>query len=338
MSFSVDVLTTAAQLQGVEPEWRALWEHASGSSPFQSPDWLVPWWTHFQADKELRVVTVRQRGELVGILPLYLTAHAGPRELLLLGTGNTDHLDFVGEPGSEDAAVAAALDAIPALGDTWDVVDLQELDGRSALLRLPSPAGLRLDVQEQDICPMIALPSEGPVPISSRLRSHLAQARRKILARGPLRRLEAASPADATLRRTLIEGLFSLHQARWRKRGEAGVLHDPATCAFHREIAERFDRAGLLRLFALEVGPAAGGTLAGVFYGFARGPVTYAYLTGFDPALEHLSVGSLLVAEAIEMAVCEGRRTFDFLRGGEPHKYRWGAIDHPTFRCQIRRR
>lgn len=70
----------------------------------------------------------------------------------------------------------------------------------------------------------------------------------------------------------------------------------------------------------------------------SRGAVSYAYPRGFDPALEQLSVGSLLVAEALAMAVSEGRRTFDFLRGGEPHKYRWGAVDHPTFRRLIRRR
>ena len=148
--------------------------------------------------------------------------------------------------------------------------------------------------------------------------------------------LDPGSPPDPSLRSALIDGLIGLHQARWRRRGEAGVLHDPVTCAFHREIVERFHGARLLRLFGLEVG--ADGAMAAVFYGFARGSVTHAYLTGFDPSLERLSIGSLLVAEAIEMAVGEGQRTFDFLRGGEPHKYRWGAVDHPTFRCVIRRR
>ncbi|HEY8922726.1 MAG TPA: GNAT family N-acetyltransferase [Polyangia bacterium] len=335
---SVDVVTTWEGLRRLEPAWRALWEHSPASSPFQSPDWLLPWWDHFQSQKELRVISVRHDGRLVGILPLYLTSHSGKGELLLLGTGNTDHLDFVGEPGLEAAAAAAALGLLSTLGDPWDVVDLQELGAGSPLLGLPPPADLHVEVKEQSTCPMVALPDAGPVPMSSRLRSRVAQSRRKLLARGSLRRIDAGSPSNSTTPGTLIEGLMALHQARWRKRGEAGVLHDPVTQSFHREVVERFDRARLLRLFGLEVDAGTGGGLAGVFYGFARGDVSYAYLTGFDPALEQLSIGSLLVAEALETAVSERRRTFDFLRGGEPHKYRWGAIDHLNFRCLIHRR
>jgi len=38
-------------------------------------------------------------------------------------------------------------------------------------------------------------------------------------------------------------------------------------------------------------------------------------------------VGRALVGRAIELAVDEGASCFDFLRGAEPYKYRWGARD-----------
>src|SRR5205807_436927 len=58
----------------------------------------------------------------------------------------------------------------------------------------------------------------------------------------------------------------------------------------------------------------------------------YYYLGGFDPELARRSVGTLLTARAIETAVADGCREFDFLRGREPYKYRWGCIDRPHFR------
>jgi CelD/BcsL family acetyltransferase involved in cellulose biosynthesis len=31
-------------LEALGPEWRALWERIGDSTPFQSPEWLIPWW------------------------------------------------------------------------------------------------------------------------------------------------------------------------------------------------------------------------------------------------------------------------------------------------------
>jgi CelD/BcsL family acetyltransferase involved in cellulose biosynthesis len=44
----------------------------------------------------------------------------------------------------------------------------------------------------------------------------------------------------------------------------------------------------------------------------------------------------LLIGEAIAMAAAEGAASFDFLRGAEPYKYRWGAIDQPMFALHVR--
>jgi CelD/BcsL family acetyltransferase involved in cellulose biosynthesis len=46
----------------------------------------------------------------------------------------------------------------------------------------------------------------------------------------------------------------------------------------------------------------------------------------------------VLVGCAIEAAAEEGAREFDFLRGREAYKYRWGARDRPTFGRRLRSR
>ena len=78
-----------------------------------------------------------------------------------------------------------------------------------------------------------------------------------------------------------------------------------------------------LRMYAIRLE----GRIVAVFYGFSLGRTVYYYLSGYDPSMEKLSVGTILVAHAIEQAVRDGAKTFDFLRGAEDYKYAWGAQD-----------
>jgi CelD/BcsL family acetyltransferase involved in cellulose biosynthesis len=79
----------------------------------------------------------------------------------------------------------------------------------------------------------------------------------------------------------------------------------------------------------------AGERVVAVFYGFAHHDTVYYYLSGYDPALEKLSIGTVIVAHAIEQAVRSGVKTFDFLRGAEDYKYAWGAKDRLNQRRRL---
>ncbi|HJT16520.1 MAG TPA: GNAT family N-acetyltransferase, partial [Thermoanaerobaculia bacterium] len=101
--------------------------------------------------------------------------------------------------------------------------------------------------------------------------------------------------------------------------------------AFHRDVAAAMLDTGVLRMYAMSLDdrPIA------VFYGFADASTVYYYLSGYDPELEKLSPGTLIVAHAIESAIGDGAATFDFLRGAEDYKYTWGAKDRMNKRRQL---
>jgi CelD/BcsL family acetyltransferase involved in cellulose biosynthesis len=124
----------------------------------------------------------------------------------------------------------------------------------------------------------------------------------------------------------LLAGLFELHRARWAARGEPGVLAGAALERFHIDAVAALARGGLVRL----IGLALDGTLRAVFYGLVDHGRLLFYLSGFDPQIARLSPGRLLVARAIERARDEGAFELDFLRGREPYKYEWGAVDRPA--------
>ena len=89
--------------------------------------------------------------------------------------------------------------------------------------------------------------------------------------------------------------------------------------------------AGALRMYAMRIGD----RIRAIFYGFAAHGTVYYYLGGYDPELEKISIGTTIVAHAIEEAVRDGATTFDFLRGAEEYKYAWGATDRMNRRRQL---
>ncbi|MBR0645390.1 GNAT family N-acetyltransferase [Plastoroseomonas hellenica] len=334
-TLDVALVTQTAGLEALRPEWERLWLRSTGATPFQSPAWLIPWWRHI-GEGELLTLALRAHGALVGLLPFYVyAADDGRRHLFPLGIGTTDYLDALASPGSEAAVMATGFRQLAALADRFDIAEWPQLRPDATLLEA-APADWMSQVESGDICPATPLPPDldtlGAVVSRKTLRD-LRTARRRAAEAGALR-WEDAGARDLD---TVFDALLRLHTAQWERRGEAGVLAAPAVQAAHRAALPELLRAGLLRLQALHLDDA----IVAALYALIDPPQrparrVYLYISGFDPALDRLSPGMLLVGHAIEQAVSEGFAALDFLRGQERYKYFWGAEDEPTFRRTLR--
>jgi CelD/BcsL family acetyltransferase involved in cellulose biosynthesis len=304
---SVTVHQGAVALADLDGPWWALWR-AAGASPFHSPAWLVPWARTFAPETAV-ALALWDHGRLAGLLPLFAL---GDR-LLALGAGTTDHLGPLLAPDVGADAPARLLAAVAGVAG-WRCLDFPDLDPASPLLAIGLAGCQAVDAPGRP-CPVLALP---------RLPRHMAQnvrtARNRAVREAGGWRVEPATAAEPAFRQ-----LVRLHGLRWARRGEPGVLADPAVLAFHRAALPRLQAAGLLRLLALRIGD----TVAAVLYGLAAHGVFHHYIAGHDPAAARCSPGVLAVAGAIDLAVAEGCHSFDFLRGAEEYKHRWGAVDQP---------
>jgi CelD/BcsL family acetyltransferase involved in cellulose biosynthesis len=317
----IDVVRDEEALSVLVVEWSELWERDAGATPFQSPAWLVPWLRCF-AGHEWLVAAMRRAGRLIGILPLFLVDDAHGRRLLPMGAGISDYLDGVFDPGVGSAEAAFLIAAL----EEWRALDLPQLPPASPLLHAPAPDAWSDDRRPAEPCPVIPL----PVVLSRRMRQNLRYYRRRIERGGIVHAI--ATGRDEAL--ALLECLFTLHGARWRSRGSPGVLADETVRQFHRRAVSALADLGLLRMHVLR----RDGTPVAVGYMLAAKGRAYDYITGFDPEVAALGAGTVLVGCAIEAAVAEGAREFDFLRGREAYKYRWGACDRPTFGRRLRSR
>ena len=323
---SVEIVPGLAALEALAPEWAALHRADPRATPFQSSACLLAWARGHAADR-MFAAAVREGGRLTGLLPMFTWEGAA----LLAGTGPTDFNDGVFAPDAQDAPVLALEAACAqALRRGAGRVELRQLRPQSLLLSAPAPAGWRDEAAEDETCP--ASPLLGEDGLSAMLpkpHKKLDYTRRKAeRAGGWTVELADAAGVDAAL-----DALFDLHARRWTAEGEAGVLGDPLMQGFLRAAAPGWLAEGSLRLRTLRL---ADGASAAVLLALQDARAVHMYLTGFDPAHTALGPGTLLIAETLEGAAREGCGEARWLRGREPYKYGWGAVDRPTHRRTLR--
>lgn len=316
----VTAIADPGQLVALQAEWEQLWRADPHATPFQSPQWLVPWWKHLGQGHLCSLALRDDDGALAGFAPLYVYTDAqGRRHLFPIGIGTTDYLAVLARPGLEKAVAETVLEQVMRRHD-WDVLEFPQLQRDAALLACG--AG---EVLAGEPNPVLALHPSPIIP-----RSTLANLRtcRNRAARGGTVTYERAGAEEIP---AYLEALGRLHGLRWRERGLPGVLADESVLAAHAEAAPLLHAAGLLRLHGLRLA----GELVAVLYALAHRRRCYYYIAGFETRHAFFSPGSLLLAHAIEQAAAEGCTVFDFLRGAEPYKYRWGAVDQPMSTLRI---
>lgn len=208
-----------------------------------------------------------------------------------------------------------------ALARDYDGAVLNQISATSPLVQLARHGGWQ--VWGAEVCPVLPLPSTFDAYAKS-----LGKNMREQIRRYP-KRLEKNFSVEIELAQTpeqveeFLRDLFELHGKRWRARGQTGVLVLPSRQKFHRALCHDFLARDWLRLWRLKLDGRAACVLLCYFWG---GKFWF-FIGGFEPELQKWSVGTCLFARVFEQAIAEGASEFDFLRGAEEYKYRFGAQD-----------
>lgn len=333
------LIRTTRALIDLIPQWRALFERDPIATPFQTAEWLVPWWKQF-GNEDLCAVAIAHDGEIVGLLPFYLYWDGAKleRQLLPLGVGTTDYLDGVFAPECSMEEIGRALEWLQS-EVRHDVFCATQLQGRSRLLAAIRRGTRTLDhgierwrdtdvfVSQSVSCSRMAAVTIAQLP--QKIRRNAMYYRNRALRLGSLKLVQA----DETNWMGIFAELVRLHTERWKIRGEEGVLVDERVVSWHREAIPMLLKSGLLRLVALRLND----DLIAVLYSLAdraRGERTqYFYITAYSPEYAELRPGTLLIAYAAEQAVREGISIIDMLRGDEEYKQIWHMEKAPTWCC-----
>jgi hypothetical protein len=297
-------------------EWNRLAAECDGSSYFQTADWVGSWWETVAGQPATRVACWRSDdGSLEAI-----AAVSHGREVLLRRLGFSVAVTVLAGTGPGDADHCGPLALTRRRADVAEWLRTVA-PGRTLVATAVSPGtSIRIPgarVVQRTPCPRLALDGT-PVGRSSNFRRQLVRFSRRLARDGvTFDWVPPGSVGPAT-----VDHLFILHQGLRRHRGQPTSLGSA-----HRELlllcAERSTSSA---------GPAAvvasrDGVLVGVLLGFWWQGCFSAYQSGWDAAYAPYSLGTVLVSETIRSAAAAGAHTFDFLRGAEAYKYRFGAVD-----------
>jgi CelD/BcsL family acetyltransferase involved in cellulose biosynthesis len=309
----------AGELPGPNPEWQRL--GLACGNPFSTWEWASAWWRHFGEDREQRIVACRdESGELVGILPLYLSSRRPLRTLRFVGHGQANQLGPVCLPGRR-GAVASALRAELARGPAWDVFIAERLAADSewpsqiggVVTRVESSPTIRFETDDWDEY------------LSERSSNFRQQARRSERRLAKKYALEFRLAEDPDRLEDDMSTLLALHEMRWASSGGstsfAGKLSD-----FHRDVAALALAGGWLRLCFLELD----GVARAAIYCFRLGGADWYFQAGRDPAFEEDRIGYVLLNHVIREAVQAGMGEFKLLLGAHEYKARYTNDDAPV--------
>lgn len=313
------------EFSALEGVVRRLAEMSPTATPFQTWEWLSAWRAHSGRRAKLILLVFEDGSAPVGLAPLTVTP--GPlRTLSLMGRGGSDYLDLLAAPGYEQQIATGFRDWLLMNKRRWDWLDLPEARPGSIAERISGA-----NIWEAETCPYLPLEPTWEAQTKAfgkKLRGNLSYYERAL---GKTYTL-ALRVATAETLESDMDAFFALHQKRWRGRYMPGAFASERARAFHLAAARGLLEAGALRLHLLDLD----GVTQAAIYCFHKSPRTCYYLGGFEPTLAKFSLGTVLTGRAIRHAIeADAAQEFDFLRGDEPYKYRWGALDRKNQRISL---
>jgi CelD/BcsL family acetyltransferase involved in cellulose biosynthesis len=335
----LSVIRTLPEMEALREEWNGLLFSSASHVPFLRNEYLCAWWKSLGGGEwdsgELFVVTGRDASDkLVGIAPLF-SAHnrSGLPAWMLLGSIEiSDYLDLIAAPDQLDQFVSELLRFLEVQVPSHKLLDFYNiLDSSPTLATLESVAGRtgwEFSVEPLQLCPFIPLPGDWDAYLARIDKKQRHEIRRKI------RRAEEYSlPVRCYFVDNLealdgeIESFFELMAKDPEKEL---FLTQPMRAHMKKNMQIAFDQ-DWLQLAFIEVG----GRKAAAYLNLDYNNQIWVYNSGYDPSFREISPGWVLLAYLLKWANESGRQIFDFMRGNEDYKYRFGAIDRRVVRAVI---
>lgn len=332
----VEVVSDAAGFAALRPEWNDLLARSAANGPFLTWEWLHTWWAHLRGSRSLRILTVRDGGELVAIAPFALGSARVPwlSRLELLGTGyaGSDYLDLIVRRDREAEGVNAIGDWIAAQKLSLHLDHLPTHSVASQLVRPASSRGWTAIANASGICPFIPIAGHTWDSYLATVGSaHRANFRRRYRALGREFTVTFESAQSEAQRRRQLSTLIDLHNTRWDKRGGTTAFPNAACRGFHDEATRLALEGGWLRLFELRLND----TPVAATYCFAYDGRYCFYQGAFDERYRHYSVGLVAMGLTIRAAIDEGAADYDLLYGDESYKWLWARETRTLERLEL---
>ncbi len=335
------LINSLSGMDEISQRWDDLLKESASHVPFLQYQYLRSWWETRGGGEwetgELAVVTAEEEGRLIGIAPLFFASNReGEPALLLLGSIEiSDYLDLIVRPQDVSRFTQGLLEFLEGPdAPAWRALDWYNILEDSQTL----PALDEATRSRNWNCSLERLYHSPYIPLQGDWETYLAGIDKK--QRHEIRRkMRRAEESERPVRWYVVQEGADLDAE-----GDAFLAlmaQDEEKGAFLTEAMRRqmkstlrwaFD-AGILQLAFLEID----GKKAAGYFNFDYLNRIWVYNSGLDNQFREYSPGWVLLGDLLQWANEQKRAEFDFLRGNEDYKYRFGAVDRFVMRITIRR-
>lgn len=332
---------TFEKLASYQDQWNHLLENCASHVPFLSFDYQQAWWQtrgggEWPDDSQLVLIGAFEDQKLVGIAPLFHTKNIlGKSALMFVGAIEvSDFLDFIVQPKDSPAFIRGLIDFLlnnPEIPH-WEILDFYNiLENSPSLDTLQSEAERRGWSHKQvrlQPSPYIPLPGDFEAYLAGIDKKQRHEIRRKL--RNVEQDLAEPNLYFVQERENLHTETQAFIDMMAQDPNKKDFLTDTMQEHIHNTAQIAFDNGWLqLAFFTLD------GNKAAANMSFNFNDRLWLYNSGWDWEYRDYSPGWLLLAYLLQWANENGIEEFDFMRGDETYKYKFGGIDRYIYRVSL---
>ena len=320
-----------------EATWNALVEQSIADTPFSRHEYLNEWWKTLGGGEwqnaELILISATENDQLVGIAPLFIADYDGHHALMLVGSIEiSDYLDLIVREQDLPRFLSGLLDFLgSSKSGNWTALDWYNLHDSS-----PTLAALKAESEKRGWTHHEEIYRPTPrIPLNGSFEEYLSRVEKK--QRHEIRRkMRRAAESEKNVRFHVLDSTADI-ESEMNAFFDL-MVQDPNKEQFlHPEMREQMTvtirnafARGYLWLAFLEVD----GAKAAASLNFDYKNKLWGYNSGVGREHMELSPGWVLLAHVIQWCCENNRYEFDFMRGDEEYKYRFGGVNRYVMRAR----
>jgi hypothetical protein len=320
-------------LAALRDEWTALLERSNNGSPYNTPEFLLPWIGRLRRSWSCRALVAHSRGKLIGLAPFFERRvgpyRLGPTIRSFPMQGTTPPFDIVASERVEEVSRMFLHYLCDQRG--WDLLWLHAIPSNSPALPVLQQTAAALGMS----CVLQQTGRSFFVPIEGTWDQYLMSQNKKFRQnnrRGwqALKRLGkprvVTYPGDVADLETAMTYVRTTLAASWK--GSDGASSNESV--FLNECANQFDARGqlLLRFLFLDDTPIA--HLLQIYYK----ECSFAVHNGYNLEFQRASPGAILIHDALRDSFERRHRIFDF-SGSRDYLRRWSDHEMPITEMRL---
>ena len=327
-----------SELSSRAASWNALVEQSIADTPFSRYEYLSEWWKTLGGGEwenvELVLISAAENDQLIGIAPLFIAEYEGQRALMLIGSIEiSDYLDLIVRAEDLPRFLSGLLDFLASsCADKWSALDWYNLPDSS-----PTLAALKAEGEKRGWTHHEEIYRPTPrIPLNGSFEAYLERIDKK--QRHEIRRkMRRAAESEKNVRFYIVDGTADINaeiddffHLMVQDPNKENFLH-PAMREQMTVTIQNAHAQGYLWLGFLEVD----GAKAAASLNFDYKNKLWGYNSGVGRGHMELSPGWVLLAYVIQWCCENGRYEFDFMRGDEEYKYRFGGVNRYVMRARL---